>query len=289
VRKVDPPVLPESNDWRTAMANVISMVSSKGGTGKTTVALNLAVALAEKGDSTLLMDIDPLGAIGLSLARNDTEWSGLAEYIIGKLPIEDAIIQTRLPQLAILPRGRLDPLDVAKYESVLHSTQTIKEIVNTLGERYKFIIIDAPSGLGMITVSALMASNFVLLPLQAEALSLRSIQQSLRVISHVKENGNPELQLLGILATMVQLHQDSSFNILRTVWSNLSGVLETYVPRADVFALASDKGLPVAFLGGKYPPEALRFELLATEIKKIIQDLGGITGESDERSERALL
>jgi chromosome partitioning protein len=88
---------------------------------------------------------------------------------------------------------------------------------------------------------------------------------------------------------MVQLHQDTSFNILKTVWGSLSGVLETYVPRADVFALASDRGLPVAFLGGKYPPEALRFELLATEIKKIIQEMGGTIGESDERTERALI
>jgi chromosome partitioning protein len=180
-------------------------------------------------------------------------------------------------------------LDIGRYEAILHSSQTIREIVTAVENRYKFIIIDTPSGLGMITRAALSASNFVLLPLQAEALSLRSIQQSLRVITHVRENENPDLHLLGILATMVQLHQDSSFNILKTVWGSLSGVLETYVPRADVFALASDKGLPVAFLGGKYPPEALRFELLATEIKKIIQEMGGIIGESDERTERALI
>jgi len=271
------------------MANVISIVSSKGGTGKTTVALNLSVALAEKGDNTLLIDIDPLGAIGLSLARNDSEWTGLAEYIMQKMPIEDVIIKTKLPHLSILPRGRLDPLDISLYEEILHSSQTIQEIIAAVDGRYQYVIIDAPSGLGMITRSALAVSNFVLLPLQAEALSLRSILQTLRVISHVRENDNTKLQLIGILATMVQLHQDSSFNILKTVWSSLSGVLETYIPRADVFALASDKGLPVAFLGGKYPPEALRFELLATEIKKIIQELGGITGESDERTERELV
>jgi len=271
------------------MANVISIVSSKGGTGKTTVALNLAVALAEKGDNTLLIDVDPLGAIGLSLARSDAEWTGLAEYITQKMPIEDVIIKTKLPQLSILPRGRLDPLDITLYEEILHSSQTVPEIIAAVDGMYQYVIIDSPSGLGMITRSALSVSNFVLLPLQAEALSLRSIQQTLRVITHVKENDNPKLQLLGILATMVQLHQDSSFNILKTVWSSLSGVLETYIPRADVFALASDKGLPVAFLGGKYPPEALRFELLATEIKKIIQELGGMTGESDERTERELI
>lgn len=271
------------------MANVISIVSSKGGTGKTTVALNLAVALAEKGDKTLLVDIDPLGAIGLSLAQSDTEWTGLAEYILQKMPVEDTIVKTKLPALSILPRGRLDPLDINLYEDVLHSSQTLRNILAEVEDKFQYIIIDTPSGLGMITRAALSACNFVLLPLQAESLSLRSIMQTLRVITHVKEAENPGLQLLGILATMVQLHQDSSFNILKTVWASLNGVLETYIPRADVFALASEKGLPVSFLGGKYPPEALRFEMLATEIKKIIQEYGGVTGEGDERTQRELI
>ncbi len=271
------------------MANVISVVSSKGGTGKTTVALNLAVALAEKGDKTLLIDIDPLGAIGLSLARSDTEWTGLAEYIMQKTPVEDAIIRTKLESLAILPRGRLDPLDIGLYEEILHSSTTLRDVIAAVENKFQYIIIDTPSGLGMITRAALSASGFALLPLQAEALSLRSILQTLRVITHVKEVDNPKLQLLGILATMVQLHQVSSFNILKTIWNSLSGVLETYIPRADVFSSASEKGLPVAFLGGKYPPEALRFELLATEIKNIIQGLGGVTGETDERIQRELI
>ena len=271
------------------MANVIAIVSSKGGTGKTTVALNLAVALAEKGDNTLLVDIDPLGAIGLSLARSDTEWTGLAEYIMQKTPVEDTVIKTKLATLSILPRGRLEPLDISLYEEVLHSSKTLQDILAEVDKKFQYIIIDTPSGLGMITRAALSVSDFVLLPLQAEPLSLRSIQQTLRVIAHTKEVDNPKLQLLGILATMVQLHQDSSFNILKTVWASLNGVLETYIPRADAFALASEKGLPVAFLGGKSPPEALRFEMLATEIKEIVQELGGITGEADERKQRELI
>ncbi len=159
------------------MANVISVVSSKGGTGKTTVALNLAVALAEKGDNTLLVDIDPLGAIGLSLARSDTEWAGLAEYILQKIPVEDTIIKTKLPTLSILPRGRLDPLDISLYEEELHSSQTLRNILAEVESKFKYVIIDTPSGLGMITRAALSACNFVLLPLQAESLSLRSIMR----------------------------------------------------------------------------------------------------------------
>jgi len=271
------------------MANVLSVVSSKGGTGKTTVALNLAVALAEGGDSTLLVDVDPLGAIGFSLARSDTEWKGLAEYMMKQTMIDEIVMQTKLPGLSILPRGRLDPLDVGIYEDLLHSSAALRDVIAALGDRYRYIIIDTPSGLGLITRSALAVSNFALIPLQAEPLALRAISQTLRVLKHVKENENGGLELLGILATMVQLTKDVSFNIMNTVWASLSGVLETYIPRADVFSLASEKGLPVAFLPGKYPPEAIRFELLATEIKGVIQGLGGVTGDVDERPQRELI
>lgn len=271
------------------MAHILSIVSSKGGAGKTTVALNLAVALAEEGDNTLLIDVDPLGAIGFSLAQSDTEWRGLAECMMDKLSIDEVIMPTKLPALSLLPRGRLDPLDVGIYENMLHSSTTLCEVIASVEKRFRYIIIDTPSGLGMGTRAALSVSNFVLLPLQAESLALRSISQTLRVVQHVKEHENPNLELLGILATMVQLKKDVSFNIMKTVWESLSGVLENYLPRADVFSVASEKGLPVAFLPGQYSPEAVRFQLLVTEIKGIIQSLGGTTGETDERPQRALI
>jgi chromosome partitioning protein len=271
------------------MANILSIVSSKGGTGKTTVALNLAVALAEGGDSTLLVDVDPLGAVGFSLAQSDTEWKGLAEYIMKQGAVEEVIMRTKLPGLSLLPRGRLDPLDVCIYEEYLHSSPSLKEILDAVKDDFRYIIIDTPSGLGMITRAALSISDYVLIPLQAEPLALRAISQTLRVLQHVKENENPALELIGILATMVQLNKDVSFNIMNTVWASLSRVLDTYIPRADVFGIASEKGLPIGFLPGKYPPEAIRFELLATEIKGIIQGLGGATGEVDERPQRELI
>lgn len=271
------------------MAHIISIVSSKGGTGKTTVALNLAVALAEAGDKTLLIDVDPLGAIGFSLARSDTEWKGLAECMMQQVSLDEAVMQTKLPNLSILPRGCLDPVDVGIYEQLLNSSNALGAVLAEAGTRFRYIIIDTPSGLGLVTRSALAVSNFVLLPLQAEPLALRAISQSLRVIKHVREQENSQLALLGILATMVQLNKDVSFNIMNTVWGSLSNVLETYIPRADVFHAASEKGLPVSFLAGKYPPEAIRFELLATEIKEIIHHLGGVTGGTDERPQRELI
>ena len=271
------------------MANIISIISSKGGTGKTTVALNLAVALAEQGEETLLVDTDPLGAIGLSLARSETEWSGLTEILARDLEAEEALIETRLPALSLLPRGRLDPLDVPLYEESLRQHSGLTEILPALGKRFRHIIIDTPSGLGTTTRAALAVSDFVLLPLQAESLSVRAITQTLRVLAHLKALENGALQLLGILPTMVQLQQDASFNIMRHIWELLDGVLETYIPRSNIFAEASEKGLPVSFLGGTNAPEALRFDMLATELLGIIQKLGGTTGGTDQRLQRQLV
>jgi chromosome partitioning protein len=271
------------------MTNIISIVSAKGGTGKTTVALNLAVAFAEARDSTLLIDVDPLGAIGFSLARSDTEWRGLAEHIVEETSLDELIIQTKLPNLSILPRGCVDPLDIDIYEDVLRNSSSLQEIIAAVEDRFRYIIIDTPSGLGPVTRAALSVATHALLPLQAEPLALRVLSQTLRVLQHVKENENQKLELLGILPTMVQLNRDVSFSVMNAAWSSLAGVLETYISRADIFHLASERGLPVSFLSGRYPPEAVRFEMLAAEIKTLIQNLEGSTGDEDDRPQRELI
>ncbi len=271
------------------MSYVISLATSKGGTGKTTTALNLAVAMAEKGRRTVLVDFDPQGSVGLSLAKGETEWPGLAEFLLGSATIGDVLIQTKVQTLAILPRGRLDPVDAREYEILLNSPAKVGELIQELSRDRDYVIIDCPSGLGLITRAALAMSSFVLVPLQAEPLALRSIGQVLRVIDHVQKQENPALRLLGILPTMVELRRDTSLNVMATVWSELSGVLETVIPRAEAFARASELGLPVSFMGGRTPPEARRFELLVDEIERVIADLSGIAGETDEKVQRQLV
>lgn len=257
------------------MTHVLSLVSSKGGTGKTTTALNLAVALAERGRTVLLVDLDPQGGVGLSLARGDTEWPGLAEHVIASRPLAEVVVASKLPGLSILPRGRLDPVDTCSYEAFLHSSGKVREAVSALSPGRDFVVIDTPSGLGMITRAALAASHSALMPLQAEPLALRSIGQALRVIDHVGREENPGLGLLGILPTMVQLKDEVSFTVLRTAWCQLANVLENAIPRASVFLAASEAGLPVGYLGGRTPPEARRFELLAIEVETLVAERAG--------------
>ncbi len=271
------------------MTHVIALATSKGGTGKTTTALNLSVTLADRGRRTVLVDLDPQGAIGLALARSDTEWSGLAEHLLGAESLDEVLVATKIPTLKILPRGRLDPVDVCRYEQYLHTTDAVATVIQELCEDRDYVIVDNPSGLGMITRAALAVSDFVLAPLQAEPMALRSFTQLLRVIDHVRQEENPRLQLLGVLPTMVRLDQEPSLNVMSTVWSEIDGVLETVIPRADVFAEASELGLPVAFLSGKTPPEARRFDLLASELEAAISELSDAQGGFDEKPQRELL
>lgn len=268
---------------------IISIISAKGGVGKTTVALNLSVALAERGRSTLLVDLDPQGAVGFSLARNDTEWIGVAEVMLKKASLEDALIRTKLPGMTILPRGRLHPADALEYEKTLHLPHTLSSILNAVKGKYEYIIFDTPSGLGLVTRTALSVSGFALLPLQAEPLAMRIISQSLKVLDQVRQNENPELELLGILPTMVDLRQDPSFNVMHALWSGFGGVTETFIPRAEIFTRASQEGLPVAFLGGKTPPDALRFDMLVSEIETTISEIDKTPGDEDEKSRRELV
>lgn len=271
------------------MAIRIAIVSQKGGVGKTTVALNLAVALAEGHRRTTLVDLDPQGAIGLSLARQNTEWAGLAELLMGQRTVAESLVQTKLPALAILPRGRLDPGDVAQFEQVVFAPGTLDAILRQLDDRNDYLLIDVPSGLGMLPRAALAAADFALVPFQAETLALRSVAQLLQVIEHVRGRENPRLKLLGILPTMVRLGKDTSMEVMSEVWGHLGGVLETVVPWSEVYARASKVGLPVAFLGGVMTPEARRFEMLAGELESRIALLGGEAGESHERPQRELL
>lgn len=266
----------------------ITIASPKGGVGKTTVALNLAVAMAERGQKTLLIDLDPQGGIGLSLAKGDTELVGLADLLIGQISPEQAILQTKLPNLRLLPRGRLDPIDVGEFEHALSRPKVLEEAIAKVEQDNQIILIDTPAGLGLISRAALSLSDFLLIPVQTEVLALRTLSQILRLVEHIRSQENPKLQLLGILLTLVEKHQATSLEVLGEVWKDFSGVLDTVIPRLEIFANASRKGLPVAFLGGKVSPEVKRFEILAAEINFLIEQLRP-SEVSYERAERELL
>jgi len=268
------------------LGSIITISSQKGGVGKTTVALNLAVALAERQRSVALVDLDPQGGVGLALARGDTALVGLAEVLANAAPLEQALLKTKLDRLTLLPRGKLDPIDVLPFEQALATRWPV--LAAQLKPRFDFVLVDTPAGLGLATRAALQASDWVTLLVQAEPLALRSVQQALRVVEHVRAKENTRLKLLGLLLTMVELKKENSREVAESLWKGFSGVLDTLIPRAEVFLGASHRGLPLAFLGGPPNPEARRFDLLASEIEELIARQEGGHGIA-EQAERQLL
>jgi len=271
------------------MARRLAIASQKGGVGKTTVALNLAVAFADKGRRTLLVDLDPQGGVGLSLAKGDTELAGLAELVMNRADPAQAVMSTQLAGLRLLPRGRLDPTDVATFEHDVGDPTALDAALGRVEGDADVVLLDTPSGLGRVTSAALAVADFVLLPFQTESLSLRSVSQSLRVIEHIQSTQNPKLRLLGILPTLVERDRTSALGVLGEIWNGFPDALETIVPRAEAFARASEQGIPVSFLAGSTTPEARRFDLLADELDARMDRIRGMERPDEAKPARQLL
>ncbi len=272
------------------MGERIVVASQKGGSGKTTLALNLVVSLAERGRNVLLVDLDPQGQVGHALAQGDTSWDGLAEHLLGQRPLDDVLRQTKLRGLTLLPRGRLDPVDVCEYEAAFHGSNVLEKVLKELTDRYDYVVMDTPSGLGMITQEALRSSDFVIVPVLAEPMALRSIIQILRVIDELaKKSGGDRPALLALVPMMGQLDQEASFDVMGRLWSGYGAVTDTVIPRSEVFLTASQRGVPLSFLGGPMAPEARRFEFLSRELEDRILQTGKGAREQDERPARTLV
>jgi chromosome partitioning protein len=267
----------------------MALVSQKGGVGKSTVALNLAATFAEQGRRTLLVDLDPQGALGLQLRKADQHFSGLTEHFMLGAALDDVMVQTRLSGLSLLARGRLDPGDALEFESIIGTPGLLDSVFAEQQEAFDLIIVDTPSGLGAIPRAALRVCDWALGIVQCEVLSLRSLQQLVRLMEVVRERENPELSLLAFLLTMVDLQAGPSLNVASELWGGMDGILETHVPRSPVFLEAAEAGLPLSHLGGRRSAEARRFALLVDELEDRMSKTGCWLTEEERHERRELV
>ena len=242
--------------------------SQKGGVAKTTLALNLSCAFAQRGHRTLLIDADPQGSIGLSLRGSPGGAAGLAEVVRGDAPLSRAAAATRIPGLAILRAGRIAEEERIAGEARLADGRDFCRVLADASGAHDLVVVDTPSGPSGPGVGALRHADFALLPLQAEPLALRSLPRVLDLIGALRENG-ARVEVAGIVLTMLQTRADGSLDVAQEAWRRLPAelVLETFLPRDPVFLDASARGAPLMLLSRRPPPMAAVFTQMAGELE----------------------
>lgn len=248
--------------------HVIAVASQKGGVGKTTISLNLGLALARAGNRTLILELDAQGSLGLSLGLADRAKPGIAELLTGADTLVDLLLKTRDPQLSVLPVGRVDPTTVSGFEDALTRASVLQGIVAPLVPEFDIVVVDCPAGLGKVTTRALEAATHVLSPLQAEPLALRSVGQMLALVDRIRAEKNPRLSLLGIVLSMFDRQTPASLDVAETLWTKFPDgiILDTVIPRDETFLEASLRGAPLLLMQKRPPPLSRVFDQLANDV-----------------------
>ena len=230
------------------MGTVLAVVSQKGGVGKTTTAINVASALAQRGRKTLLVDVDPQGAVrhGMGLAATDGA-AGLSDLLAGTHELHDVVHATPLPWLRVLLAGSVsDATEHETYTTRLAGSPKLGELFDRARGRGYIVIVDSPPGLGAVTRSVLAHSQHVLVPLQCEPLALQTTTQILRAVREAAV-ANPALVLDGILLTMLEDGNEVSQRVAAYVREQLPPELlfDVAIPRTMASIDAFAAGQPI--------------------------------------------
>lgn len=236
-----------SNPSRTSPLT-IALANQKGGVGKTTSAVNIAVELSRRGARTLLVDVDPQGNASSSLGLDKRELDRTVyDLLIDRATLDEAVIEDIRPSLDLIPAN--SSLAGAEVELVDFADRAIRlrRALASAADRYDVVVIDSPPSLGFLTVNALCAAQHVVVPIQCEYLALEGLGQLIGTIDLVKRQLNPELDLAGVLMTMYDARTRLSAQVVEEVRRYFpQRTFATVVPRSVRLAEAPSFGQSIS-------------------------------------------
>lgn len=234
------------------MAKTISICNQKGGTGKTTTAVNLAYAVAQKGQRVLLVDMDPQGnATSGSGINKNTITKSVYDVVLHKLSIEEAILNNVYPNLDLLPCNiNLTGAEI-ELVGVLARETRLKKALAAVQDQYDFIFIDSPPSLGLLTLNSLVASDSILIPIQCEFYALEGVSQLMNTLQLVRDGLNPTLAIEGVLLTMADFRTNLTNEVIKEIKNYFKDkVFETIIPRNVKLSEAPSFGKPIMLYDG---------------------------------------
>jgi len=260
-----------------SVTKIIAMANQKGGVGKTTTCVNLAASLVVAKQKVLLIDMDPQGnaTMGSGVNKNEAKLT-VNDVLLEQAQIEEVIVPNTsggydlLPGSSQLTESEIGLLNLERRESRL------KSALETIKDRYNFILLDCPPSLNMLTVNGLVAADTVLIPMQCEYYALYGLSALLQTIQTLCKTANPALKVEGILRTMYDPRNRLSQEVTAELIEHFGDkVYKTVVPRNVRLAEAPSHGLPVLHYD-KYSRGAASYLALAGEFLKRQQpNLGG--------------
>lgn len=257
------------------MSRIIGFCNQKGGTGKTTSAINIATFMALAGKKTLLIDMDPQGnattGLGADYKKNTTS---IYEAISGKITLKESIKETAIKNLSVIPSSlnltgaEIELINLADREYWL------RNLIKNADESFDYILIDAPPSLGILTINILVAIDRVIIPIQCEYFALEGLSNIVNIIELIRNRLNNKIEICGILFTMADFRTRLTLQVISEVKRAFHDkTFNTIIPRNIRLAEAPSFGKPIyyydAFCSGARAYYRLTEEILGEEIKGV--------------------